>query len=308
MKADVNYPIIIKKYVYCILLLVTKYSLLFAQNDKPFIVYNQAIYQAEKYVLAGNYQGAATQYAKAFNQPVNPFNFHLLAAAKVSRKAKERDSIAKEFISQALTSGLSRQKLKHTIRKRNLYSIELRREILDEYDSLHNIYIKSLNKPLLKKIKRIIKRDRRSRNFWGLLTNFQKKDLINFQEILVLCENDSWPEKFMMGDFKKSNKLDITGRISLLFHHFSSKQIQVMEPYLIKAMEAGLLTPNEYAGIIDYDSIGVTRKQKYGTYIQKSSEKRILTVSEPEKVNSRRAAIGLEPIEDYAKRRGAIWE
>ena len=185
----------------------------------------------------------------------------------------------------------------------------MRREILEGYDAINARYVEEVMVSEKATVARIIKRDRRSRNFWGLLTSFDKKDLINYKEITKLCEAGAWPSPHTMGQFKKKNKYDVTGRITLVFLHFNPQQIAKLQPYLSEALELGLIMPDEYARIMDYTSIKLTLKQTYGTYVKTAGKRpSFLTILNPEQVNERRAEIGLKPIEQYAEDRGVSWE
>ena len=86
---------------------------------------------------------------------------------------------------------------------------------------------------------------------------------------------------------------------------------------MLKGLNNGALSPYEYARILDYKSLahkeekdehGKTTLVLYQTYGTYSTKGKLHPVFDPENINDKRAAVGLEPIEDYARKLGLKWD
>ena len=89
-----------------------------------------------------------------------------------------------------------------------------------------------------------------------------------------------------------------------------STQLQYL-PFMREAVSSGKAENAVLALLEDCVAIRQNKGQIYGSQMKKDPETNtyyVLPLTEPDKVNDRRAKMGLEPIEEYLKNWNIIWD
>ncbi len=153
------------------------------------------------------------------------------------------------------------------------------------------------------KIDNMVKKDQQIRGWKGLFYSSKRKkeiDQAHFNTLYEICLQSGWPGISKIGEDTPKGKYDVTGNITLLLLHFSNKEIQMLEPFMLNAVRHGEMYPYHYARVMDYKRIPKNGKQWYGTYFRNQS---LIAIEDPDNVDKRRKAIGLEPIQEYILKR-----
>ena len=128
------------------------------------------------------------------------------------------------------------------------------------------------------------------------LWNKQNKlDSINLIKVTSILEKYGWLGIDEVGEEANS------ALFLVLQHSDINTQLKYM-PILEKATEIGKATKSEFAYFKDRVLLRQGKKQIYGTQYEWDAEKEeyyLWSVVEPEKLNERRASVGIPPIEEY---------
>ncbi len=129
-------------------------------------------------------------------------------------------------------------------------------------------------------------------------------DSMNVITITNLLDNQGWPEL---------NKIGRSGSnaIFLTLQHSNLETQEKYLPVLTQAVADEKIAPGALALFEDRLRLGQGKKQVYGSQVNRDREtgqNYVQPLMEPEKVNERRAEVGLGPIEDYLKTKGIDWD
>ncbi len=138
----------------------------------------------------------------------------------------------------------------------------------------------------------------------SLLDIINKKDSINLSEIKKILDKDGWLGSDVIGE--QGNKT-----LFLVIQHADLEtQIKYL-PMMLDAVKLGNANGQDIALLKDRIALRQGERQIYGSQVYKNydtGESYVYPVVEPEKVNERRAEVGLEPIEEYLKHLDMIWD
>jgi hypothetical protein len=151
---------------------------------------------------------------------------------------------------------------------------------------------------LLPEVKEKFDRDSKEYQYYWSLINSQ--DSINETAVIEIIEEYGWLGKNTVGE--KANQT-----LWLVIQHskidVQKKYIKLLKNSVEKKESEGW----HLAFLKDRILMREGKKQTYGTQAKYDEEKKefyIYPISDPDNVNKRREKIGLEPIEDYAKKNG----
>lgn len=136
--------------------------------------------------------------------------------------------------------------------------------------------------------------------FWQLMA---EQDSINLIEVETLLEKHGWPGLSTVG-----SKANTT--IWLVIQHAPITVQEKYLPLLKTSVREGESPGKQLAMLEDRILVRNDKEQVYGTQIKldtPNGESAFFPIEAPEKVNQRRAEVGLGPIEDYAKHHGINW-
>ncbi|MGK7392809.1 MAG: DUF6624 domain-containing protein [Candidatus Cyclobacteriaceae bacterium M2_1C_046] len=295
--------------IYKLILLVFLLPItLSAQDRQIYISKADSLYKIKSYKTSGEF------YDKAFNlAPGDATEYYNAACAWSLSENKEA---AIKYLHHSADKGY---KNIEWIKKDN----DLK--ILNDHTEWNNIlekiatnkaaYEKDFDKPLQKQLEKIYIRDQLLRQlfqdaeakfgknseemeyFWSLMA---KEDSLALLEVTDILENRGWPGKSLVGG--KANHA-----VFMVIQH---APLEIQEKYLplMKAsVEKGESSGRNLAMLIDRVRMHKGEKQLYGSQLSKNNETgqwELYPIESPEKVNERRAEVGLGPIEDYLKKMG----
>ncbi|WP_018476801.1 DUF6624 domain-containing protein [Pontibacter roseus] len=174
------------------------------------------------------------------------------------------------------------------------------------------------NKPLKEQLERIHETDQKyrmmlgqvqqehgpqSEQFQELIRKMQATDKENLQQVQAIIEKHGWPGKSLVGN-KASNAA------WLVIQHISPEEKEIMEGYLPLLREAaakGELSKSSVALTEDRVRMYNNQPQVYGSQVRTNPETNkpeFYQIEDEANVDKRRAAVGLEPLREYAKRFG----
>lgn len=278
-------------------------------TNSAFFNYYKLINQAEKYQLETEYVLADSIYKLAFASVSKPFKHDY--SSSFSNAMEYNNPMALIYLKKGIHLGIDKKHLKKIIGFNSLSRSDqkicirdCRKRTVNRNDSLYSV------------INQMVRKDqKKARAFWTNWLSWEKQveimdkvDRPNAAQLLDICSKNGWPGISTLGE-NTVNKYRAEG-ISLLILHFSKEELINLQPYMVKAIENGEMHPYQLARAIDYlymsettDSSGwqiMEIQQIYGTMY---SNDEIIPFGDLKTVNNNRKLIGLEPIEEYAKKR-----
>lgn len=139
----------------------------------------------------------------------------------------------------------------------------------------------------------------------ALLKIMNEKDSINLIKVEDILSKYGWLGADAIGD--QGNKT-----LFLVIQHSNLKTQLKYLPMMQEAVSCGKIKKKDFALLEDRIAVRQGARQVYGSQIYKdynTGESYVYPLVEPEKVNARRAEVGLEPIEDYLMQAvGIAWD
>ncbi len=136
---------------------------------------------------------------------------------------------------------------------------------------------------------------------WKLIS---ETDSINLIKVRAILDERGWLGPEVVGDQGNST-------LFLVIQHADHETQLKYLPMMREAVQAGNARASSLALLEDRVALGQGKQQIYGSQIgrdRESGEYYVLPLAEPEKVNERRAEVGLGPIEDYVSNWGMSWD
>lgn len=144
----------------------------------------------------------------------------------------------------------------------------------------------------------------KSKQYKSLCALINAKDFINVLKAKKIINEYGWPSIDMVGE-------DGINTMFLILQHASiNKQLYYL-PMMKKALKEGNLFPNDYALYEDRILMAIGKKQIYGSQIASpysSSAYYIRPIEDPDNVDKRRLAVGLDSLHKYVSRWGLKWD
>ncbi len=136
-----------------------------------------------------------------------------------------------------------------------------------------------------------------SPSIFPLLAMEEKNVAANTERLLTLLDQYGWPTASQVTEFAAAGA-------ALIINHTSYELRSKYFPLLKEAFEKGEAQPLRFAKMQDRLLVEEGREQLYGTQIKfENLEKTPFPIKDPEKVDKRRAKIGLGPLSPYLKAR-----
>lgn len=288
---------------------------------QPLSQYNELTKEASNLYTSKEYLQSGKKYSEAFaalNNRGRLTDRHN-AACSYALASEIDSSFAQLF---KIANGGNYKNLKK-IRKekdlKKLHSDKRWQEVLQIVSNNKEQAEKLYDKALIKKLEKVLRDDQKyrtqlikiekkqgrdSKKAKTILKRMHKKDSINLIIVEDILNNRGWLGKEIAG--KQGN---IT--LFLVIQHSNlTTQIKYL-PLMREAVDSGKAYPNDLALLEDRVAIGQGKKQIYGSQISfnsKTGKHFVSPIIEPEKVNERRAKVGLAPIEDYLKHWEIKWD
>lgn len=143
-----------------------------------------------------------------------------------------------------------------------------------------------------------------SEEFITLLLQIEETDSLILIEVEKILDEHGWLGADVIGE--QGNKT-----LFLVIQHSDLETQLKYLPMMREAVQLGNAQKIEFALFEDRLALRQGKRQIYGSQIHKNydtGEIYVWPLIEPEKVNERRAEVGLGPIEDYVKSVGITWD
>ena len=155
------------------------------------------------------------------------------------------------------------------------------------------------------RINELLKKSRTESENMELITLHElmnKTDFTNLIKIEKILNECGWLGADAIGE--QGNKT-----LFLVIQHSDLETQLKYLPMMREAVKKGNAKGTNFALLVDRIEMEKGNRQIYGSQIKiDGDEFYVYPIIEPEKVNERRAEVGLEPIEDYVKNVGITWD
>lgn len=178
----------------------------------------------------------------------------------------------------------------------------LNKSLIDQLDTIHQE-----DQKYRIRIDELLRKSRSESENQELITLnelMNKKDSVNLLKIEKILNKYGWLGADVIGE--QGN----TTLFLVIQHSDLETQLKYL-PMMQEAVKKGNAKGKDFALLEDRVAMRQGEKQIYGSQIiidDKTGEFYVYPLIEPEKVNKRRAMVGLEPIEDYVKHFGLVWD
>lgn len=145
---------------------------------------------------------------------------------------------------------------------------------------------------------------RESKEMDALWQDILKRDSINLIKVNKILEEKGWPDKKLIGERG-------TSTLFLVIQHADQNTQEKYMPLIQKAMEEGNLPKRQYAMFYDRLLLRQGKRQIYGTQLAMSKESKdpyVLPLEDPQNVDSRRAQMGLNSMQENLNRWNITWD
>jgi hypothetical protein len=128
----------------------------------------------------------------------------------------------------------------------------------------------------------------------ALLDRMQKEDAVREQRLAAIIDAKGWPTSSMVGHEAAHNAW-------LIAQHAPPALLKRWLPLMQVAADKGEMAPRSLALSIDRDLTNDGKKQRYGSQAETNADGKtvMLPIEDPEHLDQRRAAMGMEPFARY---------
>lgn len=139
-----------------------------------------------------------------------------------------------------------------------------------------------------------------SKQLW---MQIERKDSINLIKVKAILDKYGWLGPDVVGNQGSST-------LFLVIQHANLKTQEAYLPMMRDAVKKGKAAGSNLALLEDRIEIGNGRKQIYGSQIEMDKDNKyyVSPLLDPDNVDKRRAAVGLEPMADYVKFWNMSWD
>lgn len=304
-------------------ILTLSFLILGLQNlsAKDYFVYYHEINKAELAHLDKDFEKSDSIYQVAFGLVEKPFKDDLLLAS-INSEQLNNDKKTYEYLKKGVSVGLTLSQI-----KKKLSSFKKASEwklLKKEYKKIRQNYLSTLNLSLREELLQIIKKDQAIRHpIFGNSKKMGKVDADNYQKLLAIIEKNrgKWPGRFLIGDGNEGGKYAF-GEITIMLHHQGNEKVDALKQVLLEAIKNGSLSPYNVAYPWDYSHVEVLGTK----WVNKKKTKGYAEICLPlggyttfyggdtviicdcEKANEERKKMGLEPLEDYYRKRNVKYK
>lgn len=284
-------------------------SVLSAQIPDSVNNYFELINYAELSYLDDRFADSDSSFKRAFALVSRPFSEDYFLACENALMMK-RNKTAADYLVKAIKNGLTLDRIK-AMKAFALFRESSEWKAIDvKYNIYRSEYLNAIDVTIQRQINKMIKKDQQIRGIKGWFYSKNKVDEVdkeNFAQLKTIIANHGWPGFRLIGESNPKGRYDVTGNITLMLLHFNNSQIQYLKPFLFKAIVEMDIYPHQVARVLDYTYIKETGRmsQLYGTYTMKD---KLLPIDNIVELELRRKRLGLEPLNDYLKKRGFTLE
>lgn len=289
---------------------------------QPYQPYNKLVNEAKQHYIQKHYREAAGTYARAFQENGNRGSSEDgMNAARCWILCGETDSSFHHLERLAKAGFTGSLELRRDSTFSALYADARWANLLKKADQNRQRYESSFKKryrPLVRMLDTIYFDDQfyrlqteriaveygwESSEMGKIADTMQNKDSTNTHKIRGILDKYGWLGKKEIGD--QGNRT-----LFLVIQH-TSLPVQLMYlPLLRDAVKKGKAQPQSLALLEDRVALKQGRPQIYGSQLRMNNRTGtyyVALLEDPENVDKRRAAVGLEPIRDYVSRSGINW-
>ena len=241
---------------------------------------------------------------------------YLLAAINCEKLNNNQHAF--EYLKKGIFVGLTIKSIKKQLS--NFKKSKEWKLLKENYDSIRQEYMKSLNLTLRKELIEMVEKDQASRHpIFGSWKKSKKIDRYNYNRLLEIIKenNGKWPGRYSIGDGKEGTKYAI-GEVTIMLHHFSTDEVNNLKAILVEAILIGDLSPYNVAHSLDYKNLETIGERKRGKKIfldiclpigsYGSTSGNQVVICDCEKAEEERKELGLEPLDDYYRKRDLTYE
>ena len=285
--------------------------------QKP-LAFHEAVQKADSCYMAQNYEQANSYYKQAFSaSDAEPQSYHYSNAAAIAAMAGDEKTAF-----MRLNQLISNDKEWYTSNFAEnpdflpLHQYPEWQVLKDTVEQRQQRIEKDYNHELIARLRTIFLRDQEPRHAFlfacqtkpdnpvlrdSLIHAMQQADEVNLQEIRDIFDTYGFPSKTIVGS---ANSV-----IWLVVQHSDLDTQKEFYPFLCKAAEQGELSMEDIALLEDRIALFEGKPQRYGSQIVEDStgERVIYTLLNTDSVDIWRAAVGLNPLKEYAKQMNAKW-
>jgi len=281
-----------------------------AQN---YLKYYKTINNAEIANLDKKFEKSDSLYQDAIRLVEKPFKGDYLLASINSEKLDDYQKTY-AYLKSGISYGLTFKRIKKELsdfKKSKQWKL-----LKKEYESIRELYLNSLDLKLRDELIKMVEKDQSVRHpIFGSFKKMKKTDTYNYNRLLEIIENNSnkWPDRYLIGDGNENGKYSF-GEITIMLHHFSKEEVLNLKPYLVDAILRGGISPYNVVYPLDYtNSTMIGKRGKYidicyllGAYLSSNGNKTV--ICDCENAEKERKKIGLEPLDDYFRKRNSTYE
>ena len=283
---------------------------------KPSIPFQTAVNKADSCYMAQDYEQANGYYKQAFAaKDAAPQDYHYSNAAAIAAMAGDEQTAF-----MRLNQLISNDKEWYTSNFAEnpdflpLHQYPEWQVLKDTVEARQERSERNYDKALIARLQAIHERDQKPRHDFlfayqtkavdlldSLVREMQIADSVNLIEIQDILQTYGYPSKTIVGT---NNSV-----IWLVIQHSDVECQKAYYPMLRQAAEEGELSWDNIALLEDRIAMHEGRPQRYGSQVVENSEGELViyTLLDKDSVDIWRAAVGLNPLEEYAKQMNAKW-
>ncbi len=136
-----------------------------------------------------------------------------------------------------------------------------------------------------------------SKDMKQLMCSMKKADSLNLAKVSAILERYGWPGAEAIGSSANTT-------LFMVIQHSDLAQQDRYLPVMRKAVKEGKASASQLALLEDRVALLHHQKQRYGSQVKwdmKTNEYSLLPLEDPQHVDERRKAVGLQPLKDYLK-------
>ncbi|MBY0574788.1 MAG: hypothetical protein K2P84_14005 [Undibacterium sp.] len=276
----------------------------------------QLISRASQFIEKNAYLDAVREFQKAFElKDGNRSSYYDAACAAALAGQRE---IAFTWLNQALDHNWTDMiHMKGDTDLDSLHGLPEWQAAVEKLQANLVVLEKNYNKPLQAELEQILTDDqgprqqieatvkkygRDSKELKDLWANIEKKDALNLKRVKAILDQYGW-----IGPDKVGERGSMT--LFLVIQHADEKEWEKYLPMMRIAVKEKKAKGADLALLEDrYLAFGLHQRQIYGSQLQEvNGVTRLMPIEDPEHVDERRAAIGLQPIAAYIKQWNLTW-
>ena len=283
--------------------------------QKP-LAFHEAVQKADSCYMAQDYEQANNYYKQAFSaSDAEPQSYHYSNAAAIAAMAGDEQTAFMRL--NQLISSDKEWYMSNFAENPDFLSLHQYPEwqvLKDTVEARRERSERNYDKALITRLQAIHQRDQKPRHDFlfayqtkavdlldSLVREMQIADSVNLIEIQDILQTYGYPSKTIVGT---NNSV-----IWLVIQHSDVEFQKAYYPMLRKAAEEGELSWDNIALLEDRIAMHEGRAQRYGSQVVENSEGELViyTLLDKDSVDIWRAAVGLNPLEEYAKLMNAKW-